>query len=350
MIYGKGGSDFYVETQPVLNYSSIGWDGTKFTVVDNRANHPVGVRWFGAAAYTNWLSQQQGLQPCYDLTTWKVDFTKNGYRLPTEAEWEYAGRGGQYNPYYIYPWGNDADNTKANWPDPNNPDQGPDPNNPFQTGPYPWTTPVGFYNGQLHTKAEFGWPGSQQTYQTSNGSNAWGLYDMAGNVWQWVNDWYDTNYYSVSPYKDPPGPDTGSPLMPDGLPYRNMRGGSWYNGGVGDPGHGQGVEPRSRVLPRARQPQRSLLPRQFSRGALRAGPDDGFGGELFRCFSGARVHCLGVRKRTGGRHGHCNGQHGRGTQRAGSGDCLRPKSTSWCRRQRLPDKPPSRCRMLPWAL
>jgi formylglycine-generating enzyme required for sulfatase activity len=165
LVYAKGGADLYMDTYQALGYSSIGWDGSKFTVVDSRATHPVGVTWFGAAAYTNWLSQQQGFQPCYDPATWKVDFTRNGYRLPTEAEWEYAGRGGQYNPYYIYPWGNDVDTTKANWPESNT---------PYATGPYPWTTPVGFYNGQLHTKAEFGWPGSQQTYQTSDGSNAWG--------------------------------------------------------------------------------------------------------------------------------------------------------------------------------
>jgi uncharacterized protein (TIGR03437 family) len=231
LVYAKGGADLYMDTNQVLGYSSIGWDSAKFTLIDFRATHPVGVTWFGAAAYTNWLSQQQGLQPCYDLTTWQVDLTRNGYRLPTEAEWEYAGRGGQYNPYYTYPWGNDADVTKANWPESNT---------PYATGPYPWTTPAGFYNGQLHTKVEFGWPGSQATYQTADGSNAWGLYDMSGNNWQWVNDWYENPYYSVSPYKNPPGPtQAAASLMPDGLPYRGMRGGTWYNSDAGDPGHGR---------------------------------------------------------------------------------------------------------------
>jgi formylglycine-generating enzyme required for sulfatase activity len=181
--------------------------------------------WIGAAAYANWLSAQNGLQPCYDPTTWACDLTKNGYRLPTEAEWEYAARGGQYAPYYNYPWGNSLDVTRANWPDSRDPYEGTDPST------YPWTTPVRFYDGQLHLKADYNWPGAASSYQTSNGANAFGLYDMAGNVWQFVNDWYEQNYYGVSPYDNPRGPDSGF-LMPDGKAYRGMRGGNWYNGYV----------------------------------------------------------------------------------------------------------------------
>jgi len=231
MVYRKGGSDIFCETRQSVDYSSIGFDGKTFTLLDARGDHPVvSIRWFGAIAYTNWLSEQQGLQACYDLVTGKCDFTKNGYRLPTEAEWEYAGRGGQYTPYYIFPWGDVGDPAQANWPL--------TPANPYQTGAYPWTTPVGFFNGKLKNKSDYNWPGSQSTYQTKDGSNAYGLYDMAGNAWQWVHDWYQTNYYASSPSKNPTGPDTGSP-MPDGLPYHGMRGGNWYNGDQTDPGHGR---------------------------------------------------------------------------------------------------------------
>ena len=163
----------------------------RFVIVDQRANHPVVcIRWHGAAACCNWLSRKKGYAALYDPTTWQCDYTKPGFRLPTEAEWEYAGRGGLVGPYYNFPWGDDPDVTKANWPESHN---------PYQTGPYPWTTPVGFFNGELHRKADFHWPGKQETYQTANGANGFGLYDMAGNVWQWVNDWYDNTYYGVSP-------------------------------------------------------------------------------------------------------------------------------------------------------
>jgi formylglycine-generating enzyme required for sulfatase activity len=220
-VFLAGGLDTLLFLNSYASYSSIGWDGKTFSIVDFRANHPViGIMWKGAAALCNWMSLQSGLQECYNLTTWTCDFTRNGYRLPTEAEWEYAGRGGQYNPYRIYPTGDSIDIRKVNLPASGD---------PYETGAYPNTTPVGFYDDKLKLKSEYTWPGSATSYQTLNGANPFGLYDMQGNVWEFVNDWYGQNYYSASSYDNPKGPDTGF-IMPDGKPYRGMRGGNWYNG------------------------------------------------------------------------------------------------------------------------
>ena len=230
-VYLAAGSDPLFLTRAADQYSRIGWDGSAFTVLDARGDHPVtSVLWFGAAAYCNWLSAREGHTPCYDPVTWTCDFTKDGYRLPTEAEWEYAGRGGRTSPYTVYPWGDTPDRTRANFPSSGD---------PYEAGALPWTTPVGFYDGTLRHKADFGWPGSAESYQTSDGANGFGLTDMAGNVWQWCNDWYGQTYYASSPGVDPTGPATGTP-MPDGKPYRVLRGGNWYNGdniGGVDDGH-----------------------------------------------------------------------------------------------------------------
>jgi len=137
------------------------------------------VRWSDAVRYCNARSKAEGLQPCYDLNTWQVNVAANGYRLPTEAEWEYACRAGTRTKYFF---GDDA--------------------------------------GKLAT---FAWykqnSGGKPRPVGTKPANPWGLYDIYGNVAEWCYDRYGRDYYSKSPVENPRGPATGD--------TRVLRGGSW---------------------------------------------------------------------------------------------------------------------------
>jgi acetoin utilization deacetylase AcuC-like enzyme/formylglycine-generating enzyme required for sulfatase activity len=137
------------------------------------------INWTDATMFCNERSLAEGLEPCYDEETWECNFQANGYRLPTEAEWEYACRAGTSTKFSF---GNDVRNLKN----------------------YAW------YSENSSNRTH---PVGQKK------SNPWGLYDMYGNVSEWCNDYYSENYYKNSAQKNPKGPVKGQ--------ERVLRGGAW---------------------------------------------------------------------------------------------------------------------------
>ena len=150
--------EFCMKTKSPLPYF---WGMAQFKSGMDFPDYPVaGISYFEAEKYAIWA----------------------GKRLPTEAEWEYAARGGQINRNYS--WGDQIDSTKVNY--------------------------GRKYNGILKV-------GSFQP-------NAFGLFDITGNVWEWTSDNYDSDYYSVSPVQNPKGPERSR--------FKVIRGGSWHSGAM----------------------------------------------------------------------------------------------------------------------
>jgi len=160
-------------------------------------NYPIyNVNWYDAIAYCNLRSMNEGLTPAYtidgitDPADWVLsyemivmcDWVADGYRLPTEAEWEYAARGGTNDPDYLYSGSDNFD--EVAWCNVNS-------------------------GGKTHPVGE-------------KAPNGLGIYDMSGNLWEWCWDWYDR--YSSDSLDNPTGPESGN--------RRSIRGGSWtFNAG-----------------------------------------------------------------------------------------------------------------------